>query len=138
DWVVRNLLPGVVYQRFGSEAEGNGERWSAANGRLWALLAELHARRAAVTRLVGQGIADGADRPPVLAGGYLAGTGPDERDQAFAAGVVQQLVGLQNNVAWTRAAVAEETDYRNMSAVGYAAAVVLVIAVATFGISTWR
>jgi hypothetical protein len=138
DWVVRNLVPGVVYQRFGTEAEGNGERWSAPNARLWALTAELYARRAAVTRLIGQGIADGADRPPMLAGAYLAGTGPDERDQAFAAGVVQQLIGLQNNVAWTHAAVAEETDYRRMSAVGYAAAFVLVVAVVVFGITTWR
>lgn len=138
DWMVRNLLPGVVYQRFGSEADGNGERWSEANARLWALLAELHSRRTAITRLVGQGIVDGADRPPMLAGVYLAGTGPDERDQTFAAGVVQQLIGLQNNVAWTQAALNEELDYRRMAAIGYAAAVVLVIAVVVFGISTWR
>jgi hypothetical protein len=138
DWVARNLVPGVAYQRFGNEAEGNGERWSAANARIWLLLAELFARRAAITRLVGQGITDGADRPPMLAGTYLAGTGPDERDQAFASGVVQQLINLQNNVAWTAAAVAEETDYRRMAAVGYAAAVVLVIAVITFGYTTWR
>ncbi len=138
DWVARSLVPGVVFQRFGSEAEGNGERWSAANARLWELTAELHARRAAITRLIGQGIADGADRPPMLAGAYLAGTGPDERDQAFAAGVVQQLIGLQNNVAWTAAAVSEETDYRRMAAVGYAAALALVIAVLIFGYTTWR
>ncbi len=138
DWVARNLVPGVVYQRFGNEAEGNGERWSAANARLWALTAELHARRAALTRLLGQGLADGADRPPMLAGAYLAGTGPDERDQAFAAGVVQQLIALQNNVGWTEAAVREETDYRRMAAVGYAAAVTLVIAVIVFGVTTWR
>lgn len=138
DWVARNLLPGVVYQRFGSEAEGNGERWSVPNGRLWAFLTEVYARRSAITRLVGQGIADGADRPPMLAGAYLAGTGPDERDQAFAAGVIQQLIGLQNNVAWTHAALAEETDYRRMCAVGYGAALVLVIAVVTFGYTTWR
>jgi hypothetical protein len=138
DWVARNLVPGVVYQRFGNEAEGNGERWSAANARLWELTAELYARRAAITRLIGQGIADGAKRPPMLAGAYLAGTGPDERDQAFAAGVVQQLIGLQNNVGWTAAAVAEETDYRRMAIVGYAAAIALIIAVATFGYSTWR
>lgn len=138
DWVARSLVPGVAYQRFGSEAEGNGERWSVANARLWALVSELYQRRAAVTRLVGQGIADGADRPPMLAGAYLAGTGPDERDQAFAAGVVQQLISLQNNVAWTDAAVREETDYRRMAAVGYAAALALVIAVVTFGYTTWR
>ena len=60
------------------------------------------------------------------------------RDQAFAAGVVQQLIGLQNNVGWTAAAVAEETDYRRMAIVGYAAAIALVIAVVTFGYTTWR
>jgi hypothetical protein len=138
DWLARSLVPGVVYQRFGTEAEGNGERWSAANARLWALIDELQSRRAALTRLVGQGIADGADRPPMLAGTYLAGTGPDERDQAFAAGVIQQLLGLQNNVSWTPAAIAEESDYYRMAAVGYAAAIALVIAIGTFAYSTWR
>jgi len=138
DWVARSLVPGVVYQRFGTEAEGNGERWSTANARLWALTDELCSRRGAITRLVGQGIADGTDRPPMLAGTYLAGTGPDERDRAFASGVIQQLIALQNNVGWTAAAIAEETDYVRMATVGYAAALALVIAVATFGYTTWR
>ncbi len=137
DWVARSLVPGVAYQRFGSEAEGNGERWSAANARLWALLCELHARRAAIVRLLGQGIADGSDRPPMLAGAYLAGTGPADADQAFVAGVVQQLIGLQNNVGWTPAALAEERDYRRMTAIGYAAALALVIAVGAFAYLTW-
>ena len=137
DWVARHLVPGVAYQRFGSEAEGNGDRWSAANARLWGLTAELYDRRAALTRLLGQGVADGSARPPMLAGAYLAGTGPDEQDQAFAAGVVQQLLALQNHVAWTPAAEAEERDYRRMTAVGYAATFVLVVAVAAFGYSTW-
>ena len=138
DWVARFLVSGVVYQRFGSEAEGNGERWSTANARLWCLTDELFARRGAITRMIGQGLADGIDRPPMLAGAYLAGTGPDERDQAFAMGVVQQLIALQNNVGWTAAAIAEEADYARMSTVGYAAAIVLAVAVATFGYTTWR
>lgn len=138
DWVARSLMPGVIYQRFGTEAEGNGERWSTANVRLWALMDELYTRRGAITRLVGQGIADASGRPPMLAGIYLAGTSPDERDRAFASGVIQQLIALQNNVGWTAAAVAEEKDYIRMAAVGYAAALVLVIAVATFGYTTWR
>lgn len=137
DWVARSLLPGVAYQRFGSEAEGNGERWSAANGRLWLLLCELHARRAALVRLIGQGIADGGDRPPMLSGAYLAGTGPAEQDQAFVTGVVKQLIGLQNNVGWTAAALAEERDYRRMTAVGYATAAALVIAVGAFAYLSW-
>jgi hypothetical protein len=137
DWVARSLVPGVAYQRFGSEAEGNGERWSLANQRLWTLLCELHARRTAIVRLLGQGITDGSDRPPMLAGAYLAGTGPAEQDQAFVAGVVQQLIGLQNNVGWTRGALAEERDYRRMTAIGYAAALALIIAVAAFAYVTW-
>jgi hypothetical protein len=137
DWVARSLVPGVAYQRFGSEAEGNGERWSVANARLWMLLSELHARRAAIVRLLGQGITDGNDRLPMLAGAYLAGTGPAEQDQAFVAGVVQQLIGLQNNVGWTAAARAEERDYRRMTTIGYAAALALVIAVGAFAYLTW-
>jgi hypothetical protein len=138
DWVARSMAPGVVYQRFGTEAEGGGERWSAANARLWRFTDELVRRRSAITRLIGQGIADGTDRPPMLAGAYLAGTGPDERDQAFAAGVIQHLLALQNNVAWTTAAIAEEADYARMTVVGYAAAIALVIAVTAFGYNSWR
>ena len=138
DWVARSLVPGVAYQRFASEAEGNGERWSAANARLWMLLNELYARRAAIARLLGQGVADGSDRPPMLAGAYLAGTGPAEQDQAFVAGVIQQLIGLQNNVAWTPAAAAEERDYRRMTAIGYTAALALVLAVGAFAYITWK
>ncbi|MCI0704444.1 MAG: type VI secretion system protein, partial [Planctomycetia bacterium] len=137
DWVARNLLPGVAYQRFGSEAEGNGERWSAANARLWMLLSELHARRSALVRLLGQGITDGRDRLPLLAGAYLVGTGPAEQDQAFAAGVVQQLIGLQNNVGWTPAALAEERDYHRMTIIGYGASLVLIIAVGLLAYLTW-
>lgn len=137
DWVARHLVPAVAFQRFGSEAEGNGERWSAANARVWALTAELYERRSAIVRLLGQGVADGLSRPPMLAGAYLAGTGPDERDQAFAAGVVQQLLAMQNTVSWTETAIAEETDYRRMTIIGYAATAVLVIAVVVFGYATW-
>jgi hypothetical protein len=137
DWVARHLVPGVVFQRFGSEAEGNGERWSAANARLWSLNEELFARRGALTRMIGQGLGDAGTRPPMLAGAYLAGTGPDEQDQAFAAGVVTQLTSLQNNVAWTKPAEDEERDYYRMAAIGYAAVVALVLAVVAFGYLTW-
>lgn len=137
DWVARHLVPGVAYQRFGSEAEGNGDRWSTANARLWTLSSELYARRAAITRLLGQAFGASAGRPPMLAGVYLAGTGPDEQDQAFAAGIVQWLLGLQNNVTWTPAAEAEERDYRRMQIIGYAAAFALLLAVAGFGYMTW-
>jgi hypothetical protein len=136
-WVARHMLPGVVYQRFGTEAEGNGERWSAANARLWRLTAEVYDRRPALTRLVAQGVVDSSARPPLLAGAYLAGTGADEQDQAFAAGVVQQMLALQNRVRWTEAAEAEERDYHRMAAIGYAATVALLLAVGAFALSTW-
>jgi hypothetical protein len=137
DWVARHLVPGVVLQRIGTEAEGTGDRWSAANVRLWRLADELAARRAALARVLAQGIADGSARPPMLAGVYFAGTGPDEQDQAFAAGVVQQIVGLQNSVKWTEAADAEERDYRQMTAVGYAAVLALLVGVGAFAYTTW-
>lgn len=137
DWMARHLVPGVVFQRFGSEAEGNGERWSEPNARLWSLTEEVFARRGAIARMVGQGLGDASTRPPMLAGAYLAGTGPDEQDQAFAAGVVTQLLSLQNNVAWTVPAEAEERDYYRMAAIGYAAVVALLLSVMVFGYLTW-
>ena len=47
------------------------------------------------------------------------------------------MIGLQNNVGWTPAALAEERDYRRMTAIGYAAALTLVIAVGVFAYLTW-
>ncbi len=138
DWVARHLVPGVVYQRFGSEAEGNGERWSGPNARLWMLTASLYERRGTLTRLLGQSLGDASTRPPMLAGAYLAGTGADEQEQAFAGGAVQQLLTLQNNVAWTAVAESEERDYHRMAAIGYAAAVALLLAIAAFGYFTWH
>jgi hypothetical protein len=73
----------------------------------------------------------------MLAGAYLAGTGPAEQDQAFVAGVIQQLIGLQNNVAWTQAAMAEERDFRRMTLIGYAASLALIFAVVVFAYVTW-
>jgi hypothetical protein len=137
DWLARQLVPGAAYQRFGTEADGTGARWDGANPRLWALTAEVAARRDALVRVLAQGLAGGSG-PPLLAGAYLCGTGPDARDQAFAAGVLQQLVGLQDHVAWTDAADAAERDYRRMTVIGYVAAACLVVAVVVFGYSTWR
>lgn len=137
DWLARQLVPGAAYQRFGTEADGTGDRWDGANPKLWALTTQVADRRDALARLLAQGLAGGSG-PPLLAGVYLAGTGPDECDQAFAAGVLHQLVSLQNHVGWTEAADAEERDYRRMTAIGYAAATCLVVAVVAFGYSSWR
>ncbi len=137
NWVTRNLVPGVVYQRFGSEAEGNGVRWSDANARMWRLTAELNDRRTTLARLVAQSLTDDPARPPLLAGVYLAGTGPDAADQAFAAGVVRQLITMQNGVSWTARADAEEADYKRMTLVGYLAMLAVVIAVGTLAYTTW-
>lgn len=136
-WMTKSLLPGVVYQRFGSEFEGNGSRWSDANARMWLFTSEMTERRPHLARLLTQGFADEPGRPPMLAGAYVAGTGPDARDQAFAAGVVQQIVSLQNSVAWTPEAEAEEADYKRMTIVGYLAIAIAVIAVGWLAYQSW-
>jgi len=136
-WMTRSMLPGVVYQRFGSEVEGNGSRWSDANARMWLLTSEMTERRPHLARLLAQGFADEPGRPPMLAGAYLAGTGPDVSDQAFVAGVIQQIVSLQNSVAWTPEAEAEEADYRRMTWVGYFTIVIAVIAVGWMAYRAW-
>ena len=87
--------------------------------------------------MLSQGLVDDPARPPMLAGVYFAGTGPDARDQAFAAGVAQQIIGLQNQVAWTAAADAEERDYKRMAAIGYLATAAAVLAVGALAYTTW-
>ena len=81
-------------------------------------LRELVLAEARAAGFVAARAAQSDDGAPMLGGCYVAGTGPDERDQAFLAGVVRRAIEHQNQVRWTADAVAEDEAYRRYAWVG--------------------
>ena len=65
----------------------------------------------------------------MLTGCYMAATGEDAvRGQGFAGGVFPQLVQVQNHVAWTREALADDRACRRWALLGYVGLVGAVVA----------
>jgi hypothetical protein len=129
-WVADALLPLVVGRLWRREGEdGVADRALAVqtNTELYEFLQECRQRLLLLGRLVSRAVLRD-DGPPMLGGCYTAGTGPDERDQAFLAGVVRRLLEQQNDVAWTPAALAEDAAYRRYARAGYLVLVAIVVA----------
>ena len=124
EWVVQQLIRGLIYARFGDDLHTPFAK------RLWQLFSQLDEKRERAVRLIGQGLLARPDRPPMLSGIYLAATGRDARAQAFTAGIVKELLVQQNAVAWTPAARAREADFKRIALFGYAIVVVLLTVIA--------
>jgi hypothetical protein len=135
-WVADALLPLVVGRLWRREGEeGVTDRAAAvqANVHLYEFLQECRHRLRMLGRLAARAVIRD-EGPPLLGGCYAAGTGADERDQAFLAGVVRKLLEHQNDVTWTPTALAEDAAYRRYARVGY---VVLAAVVATVAAILW-
>jgi hypothetical protein len=131
-WVADALLPLVVGRLWRREGEeGVSDRAAAvqANVHLYEFLQECRHRLRMLGRLLARAVVRD-EGPPLLGGCYVAGTGADERDQAFLAGVVRKLLEHQNDVAWTPTALAEDAAYRRYARVGYVVLAGVVAAVA--------
>ncbi len=135
-WVGDALLPVVVGQLWRREGEqGTADRAAAvqANVRLYGFLQECRRRLRLLGRLAARAVVRD-DRPPLLGGCYVAGTGPDVRAQAFLGGVVRRLLEQQDDVAWSAEALAEDRAYRRYARAGY---VVLLAVVAAVVATVW-
>jgi hypothetical protein len=131
-WVADALLPLVVGRLWRREGEAGVTDRAAAvqvNMRLYEFLQSCRQHLRLLGRVAARAVVRD-DGPPLLGGCYAAGTGPDERDQAFLAGVVRRLLEHQNDVAWTPAALAEDAAYRRYARAGYVVLVGVVAAVA--------
>jgi hypothetical protein len=135
DWLCRTFFPTAAHRLFRLEGRDEADRWGAAddNARLVQLLGELRDRREPLTRVLQRGFPPEPGVPPLLGGCYLAATGADADQQAFAAGVFQQLVANQNSVAWVAEAVGEERDFNRLTRLGYTAMLVLIVVLIVVG-----
>ena len=122
-WTCQDLVPPLVYrlvQGGGSEG-GKDETELRGNVKLYHFLHDIRRRREHLTRILTRAIAFGDDRRWLPAGLYLAATGSDAvRQQGFAGGIFPQLLEVQNDVSWTRQALAEDAACRRWAKAGYA------------------
>jgi hypothetical protein len=138
-FITDTMLPLVIGRLLRREGEPGGETREQAiraNVQLYDFIRECRARVALFARLLSRAFTPETNAPPMLGGGYLAGTGADERDQAFLAGVIRRLLQHQNAVRWTDDALAEDADYRRYAFLGYVAVAVFLAAVALI-LSAW-
>jgi hypothetical protein len=131
------LLPLVVARLWRREGEaGVADRNVAveSNIRLYEFLSACRDRLLNLSRLVARGVQPDQGRP-LLAGAYVAGTGPDGTwDQAFLAGVIRRAIEHQNQVRWTPDALTDDAIYYRYAWVGY---LLLVGFVASVAVVTW-
>lgn len=109
------------------------------NLQLFQLLVQLRDTRKRLARIAQRGLILEPEAPPMVAGVYLAGTGLDARDQAFVAGIFEDMQERQNFVAWTPQAFAAETGFRRMTRLGYLTLLMIVLLVSgTAYMFLWR
>ncbi|MBY0228966.1 MAG: hypothetical protein K2W96_06790, partial [Gemmataceae bacterium] len=126
-WVADDLLPRVVGQlmrRDGVPGETD------ANADLYRCLLELRQRLRLLGRLAGRAVSPETGEAPMLAGAFGAGTGQDERQQAFLGGVLRLMAEGQDAVRWTPDALAEDGAYHRYAITGYVLLIALVAATA--------
>lgn len=134
-WVADSMLPLVLGRLIRREGEGEGvDRATAVRGNveLYRYLIAMRQRVYRLARLLALALAPDGAQPPLLAGCYIAGTGQDEREQAFLAGVLRRAVEQQNTVRWSADALAEDRAYHRYAVAGYLALIAflaLVVAV---------
>lgn len=133
-WVADTMLPLVLGRMIRREGEGGEaeDRTMVVRGNveLYRYLIAMRERVYRLARLTALGLTPEGTQPPLLAGCYLAGTGRDEREQAFLAGVVRRALEQQNAVRWSAEALAEDRAYHGYTVAGYVALIAFLAAVA--------
>jgi type VI protein secretion system component VasK len=120
----QDVLPQMIMQMLrhdeAVEIPGRPSASVRANARLIQTLAHLRQGCRRLGRILYQATQIEPGTPPMIAGCYLAATGADVlHEQAFVAGVFQELLQNQNFVAWSGQALAEEANYRRLTRLGY-------------------
>jgi hypothetical protein len=112
-WVGQALVPSWVHRLFRIEHPGSDTMDAAVAGNtlLYQFMDAMRERQGRLGRILGGGVTPDRAGPMMFGGCYLAGTGANAREQAFAEGVFQRLLQDQNYVSWTQQALAEEDYY---------------------------
>ena len=135
-WLCRTLLPALVYRvMYAASGEEAARSWPG-NVQLYRFMEGFAAREARLSRILERGLSLGSGGGTMLHGLYLAATGGEKQaGQAFLAGVMPQVLEMQNSVAWTEEALQQNAACRRYTRWGYAALGVVVITLACIA---WR
>lgn len=137
-WTCEGLIPPLVYRlaRIRGRQDSAGAEESRLNRQLYRLVTQLRQRTSRLERILTRAVCPNEESDWMLTGCYLAATGEDAvRGQGFAGGIFPQLVQVQNHVAWTQEALADDRTCRWLALLGYAGLVVG--AVAAVALAWW-
>ena len=136
-WTCEGLIPPLVYRlaRIRSRQDAAGVEESRLNRQLYRLVTQLRERESRLERILTRAICPNEKSDWMLTGCYMAATGEDAvHGQGFAGGIFPQLVQVQNHVAWTQDALADDRTCWRLTLVGY---VCLVLGVAAAVAAAW-
>jgi IcmF-related N-terminal domain len=122
-WVCQGLIPPLVYRLAHAGKQGRTEEQAELRGntRLCQFLYEMRRRQKRLTHILTRGICPNGAGPWRLGGCFLAATGADAaHEQGFAGGIFPQLLEMQNSVAWSEDALADDASCKRWTKLGYA------------------
>ncbi len=122
-WLCEQLIPPIINRLFVVEqpASGGGRDSNVGNERLFDLMETVRQRKEQVERVLRRGFQGEAQPSELLRGCYFAATGRQAAtEQGFVAGILSQVVEMQDEVKWTQAAKLEDAECRWWTVMGYA------------------
>ncbi len=128
-WMCQELLPPLIYRllQLSPAEDRHAEHVQQGNVDLYQFLHEIRQREKRISRILKRGICAEGTKPGLLGGCYLGATGSDVvRDQGFVAGVMPQLIDMQNMLSWTSDALHEDACCRSWARGGYIGLLVFV------------
>jgi len=121
-WICQGLLAHWIYKLFKVDlARTDGVTDPIkGNADLFQFLCTMRERQMRLAKVINNFVRDPESENALLYGGcYLAGTGPTASEQAFVPGVIDKLIKSQDFVAWTPAAMEEDTRYHQWVVYGW-------------------
>lgn len=139
-WLCNSLLPALVYRvlKF-AEAECEDRAAWQGNSSVYRFLAGVRARQGRILRLLQRGVMPTMSPRTAFGGVYFAATESDvPQHQAFLAGIMPQLLEMQNDVAWNSAALKSDRRCLRWTGLGYTALACFLGGVATIVLAWGR
>ena len=133
-WIADNLLPPLVYRLLQIQPNQTPDSQNVwhGNARLYQFLQTIRNRQASLARIILRGVWNDGRSPWLLSGCYFLATGSDAaREQGFVADLFPQLHEMQNRVAWTEQALADNHACQRWTRVGYAMLATFLVGIVT-------
>lgn len=129
-WLCQKMVPPLVNRLFHTERTvGNAEESvNEANRRLYRFMSSIRDRQKTFERLMRRAFLGNNRKDELLRGCYLSASGRDSlSEQGFTAGIFNQILEMQNDVAWTQKAIERDEDFRRWTTIGYSSVVTVVV-----------